>query len=395
MKRRIGLIGSGTAALQLAYALKDVHEVTIVHAQDHDEVLRGRVRSTQVHFGPARARERRLGMPEVGEAPSINFIHFSLGSQKLFAGALAEPASSVDQRLFYSIAMKELAEDGVIFRKQRAQREELDALAAEFELLIDATGKSGPIAPFEVDEELSTVNAPLRKCAVGYFQGVAPVQPGGVSITVLPGVGEMFEIPTLTEHGPSTILFVEAVPDGELDVFRGVKSAAAFTEQMANVVALNCPEILSRIDLEQFALVDEEAYLLTAITPAAYRPYVTVGDGTLVLGCGDNVLLNDPITGQGCNTASYMAEQLVQTLEDYRDKEWTEELGAEYWERTRPYAEAVTGWTNAMMSPLPAHVGQMLMQAAGNQAAADCIAAWFSNPALGYEAFYPGKAAST
>jgi flavin-dependent dehydrogenase len=99
------------------------------------------------------------------------------------------------------------------------------------------------------------------------------------------------------------------VPEGPLDVFKGVKSAEEFEERMKSLLLANSSEIYRRVDLDHFSLVDEAAYLLTPITPVVQRPYQILND-TLVLGCGDSVILADPITGQGCNTASYCAEQL-------------------------------------------------------------------------------------
>jgi flavin-dependent dehydrogenase len=114
-------------------------------------------------------------------------------------------------------------------------------------------------------------------------------------------------------------------------------------------------------------------------------------DDTLVLGCGDSVILADPITGQGCNTASYCAEQLFETLITHKESLWDENVGIEYWGRTRPYVTAVTEWTNAMTGPLPEHIVQILMQAAADQQTADQVAHWFEKPSKAHEAFFPNN----
>ncbi|KRE49595.1 hypothetical protein ASG81_04270 [Paenibacillus sp. Soil522] len=127
---------------------------------------------------------------------------------------------------------------------------------------------------------------------------------------------------------------------------------------MESILQENFPEIYGRVDLDRFSLVDEAAYLQAAITPVIHRPYLML-NGTLVLGCGDSVFLADPVTGQGCNTASYCAEQLFETLMAHKESPWDEKVGIEYWSRTRPYLMAVTEWTNAMTGPLPEHIVQM------------------------------------
>ncbi|MCA0756927.1 styrene monooxygenase [Paenibacillus sp. N4] len=387
MKKRIGIIGGGTAGLQLAYSLKNDFDVTLHHYEEAEELRRGRIQSTQVHFRPALDREQRFQMPAADAAPPIKTIHFTLGQQKLFVGRLTGAASSVDQRMAYAAALEDLAQQGVRLHKARVSRSEIPALSEAYELLIDATGKTGPLVDFPVEAELTPFHSPQRKCIVGYFKGVAPVEPEGVSITVLPGTGEMFEIPALTERGPVTILFIEAVPEGILDVFKGVRTAQEFTEKMKSVVQRYFPEIDGRVDPDRFSFADEAAYLQTAITPVIRRPYL-VQSGKLVLGCGDSVFLADPITGQGCNTASYCAEQLFETLIAHKDSPWDEMVGIDYWNRTRPYITAVTEWTNAMTGPLPDHVAQVLMQAAADQQTADRVAHWFENPPKAYEVFF-------
>ncbi|MFC5649520.1 styrene monooxygenase/indole monooxygenase family protein [Paenibacillus solisilvae] len=387
MNKRIGIIGSGTSGLQLTYSLKNDFDVTMLHYEEPGEILRGRIQSTQVHFRPTLDREHRFHMPETDAAPSIKSIHFSMGQQKLFVGRLTGTAASIDQRMAYSQAMNDLEQRGVRFRKARIIPEELKTLAESYDLLIDATGKSGPLAPFPVEVELTPFHTPQRKCIVGYFTGVAPVEPEGISITVLPGTGEMFEIPALTEQGPVTILFIEAVPQGKLDAFIGVRTSQDFVERMKSILQDNFPEIYGRIDPDRFSLVDESAYLQTAITPVIRQPYLMLND-TLVLGCGDSVILADPITGQGCNTASYCAEQLYETLMAHKESAWDEQIGIDYWRRIGPYVKAVTEWTNAMTGPLPEHVAQILMKAATDQQVADQVAHWFEVPTKAHEAFF-------
>jgi flavin-dependent dehydrogenase len=135
--------------------------------------------------------------------------------------------------------------------------------------------------------------------------------------------------------------------------------------------------------------VDEKAWLQTAFTPVIRRPYLML-DGKLIVSCGDSVFLNDPITGQGCNTASFCAEKLYEILMNYRQSSnWDERLGEDYWNQTRPYIQAVTEWTNAMMGPLPESIVQTFFRGAEDQSVADQVAAWFSDPHKAHAAFFP------
>jgi 2-polyprenyl-6-methoxyphenol hydroxylase-like FAD-dependent oxidoreductase len=386
LKKRISIIGSGTAGLQLAYSLKEEFDVTVYHANSPEDIQNGRVMSTQVHFGQTRAREKRFNMPQ-WDADSIKSIHVTIGTQKLFTGMLKEDALSVDQRLYFSQGMEDLMKKGVAFHHKKVDINCVEALVKEFDLVIDCTGKSGPLFSFPIEEELTPFNKPQRKCIVGYFSGIKPAMPLGVHVTVLPEIGEMFEIPAVTKDGPATILFIMAVPDKELDRFKGVKTPEEFTNQMKKAVMTFFPDIAERITTEHFSLSDKNAYLQVAIKPEIRLPFEMYNE-KLVLSCGDSVFLNDPITGQGCNLASYCAEQLYETLIDFKHEKWTEQLGVSYWNRIKTRVKEVTEWTNAMTQPLPQHVVEMLLSGAENQVKADEIAEWFAEPHNAYEAFF-------
>ncbi|MFP7176685.1 styrene monooxygenase/indole monooxygenase family protein [Priestia filamentosa] len=269
----------------------------------------------------------------------------------------------------------------------RVNKNDIESLVDEFDLIIDCTGKSGPLFPFPIEKEFSPFQVPQRKCIVGYFLGVKPNNPLGISVTVLPEVDEMFEIPAMTEHGPVTILFIMAVPNRELDAFKEIKHAKEFTNQMKNVTQKYFQDIHERIEQDIFTLSDEKAFLQIAIKPVIRKPYATFKN-KLVIGCGDSVFLNDPITGQGCNLSSYCAERLYETLIQYRDANWGTQLGEAYWDRTKTFVREVTEWTNAMTQMLPQHIVQLLLAGVEDQKIADKVAEWFEEPQKAHEAFF-------
>lgn len=394
MKKKICIIGSGTAGLQLAYSLKEEFDVTVIHSNSSDKIRNGRIMSTQVHFGSTRTRENRFKMPKWEDKTLLKSIHMTIGNQKLFVGKLKEPALSVDQRFYFSHCLKDLENQGVSFRLLRVNKDQIESLADEFDLTIDCSGKSGPLFPFPIEKQLSPIQVPQRKCIVGYFLGVKPNDPPGISVTVLPETGEMFEIPAMTEQGPVTILFIMAVPGGELDVFKEIKDVKEFTNQMKNITQKYFQDIHERIQQDIFALSDDKAFLNVAIKPVIRKPYV-IFKNKIVIGCGDSVFLNDPITGQGCNLSSFCAEQLYETLIQYKNSIWDIRIGETYWDRTKTVVKEVTEWTNAMTQALPQHVVQILLAGAENQKIADEVAEWFANPRKAYEAFFQNINGST
>lgn len=394
MRKKICIIGSGTAGLQLAYSLKEEFDVTVIHSNSSDKIRNGRIMSTQVHFGSTRTRENRFKMPKWEDRTLLKSIHMTIGNQKLFVGRLKEPALSVDQRFYFSHCLKDLENQGVSFRLLRVNKDQIESLADEFDLTIDCSGKSGPLFPFPIEKQLSPIQVPQRKCIVGYFLGVKPNDPPGISVTVLPEIGEMFEIPAMTEQGPVTILFIMAVPGGELDVFKEIKDVKEFTNQMKNITQKYFQDIHERIQQDIFALSDDKAFLNVAIKPVIRKPYV-IFKNKIVIGCGDSVFLNDPITGQGCNLSSFCAEQLYETLIQYKNSIWDIRIGETYWDRTKTVVKEITEWTNAMTQALPQHVVQILLAGAENQKIADEVAEWFANPRKAYEVFFQNINGST
>lgn len=388
MKKKIGIIGSGTAGLQLAYALKEDFDVTIIERRTSDQIKNGRIMSSQVHSGSTKARENRFQMPKWETSNRLECVNVLMGDQKLFTGYLEKFGQSVDQRLYYSDCMKDLEEKGVSFQTGKIDESKKQLLVESFDLLIDCTGKKGPLFPFPVIKDLSPFHAPPRKQVTGYFFGISPFDRPGLCMTVLPDEGELFEAPGVTEYGPVTIIYLSIIPGRQLDVFTGIKTANDFTHQIKNILETYFPATYNRIDLDTFSLCDEQGFMQIAYIPIIRKPYLMVED-TLVLGCGDSVSLNDPITGQGSNLASYCAEQLADLLLEKKDVSWNHGIGEDYWQRVQYRVEAVTRWTNAMTSPLPEHVLQLLFECSQDQTKANEFAKWFDDPTIPYHIFFP------
>src|SRR5690606_38211009 len=111
--------------------------------------------------------------------------------------------------------------------------------------------------------------------------------------------------------------------------------------------------------------------------PTVRIPYTMIG-GKLVLGCGDSVVLNDPITGQGANCASYCADVLYDTIAEHYGQEWDITLGERYWQRVKTYVTCMSEWTNAMMGPPSPSFSALMGQAAQDQRTADALVDLFT-----------------
>jgi flavin-dependent dehydrogenase len=108
----------------------------------------------------------------------------------------------------------------------------------------------------------------------------------------------------------------------------------------------------------------------------------------LVIGCGDSVALNDPITGQGANAASHCADVLYNTILENRNELWDMSLGIKYWNEINEYVTKASEWTNAMMGPMTESFSKMLGIATQNQETADDFANMFTDPIKAHGFFF-------
>ncbi|KRE99412.1 hypothetical protein ASG89_28030 [Paenibacillus sp. Soil766] len=381
--KKIAIIGAGVAGLTLAYAFQSSRQFdfTIMMTKDSEEIRNGRILSTQIHFGNLLENEKRFGVPDYGAVNEINRIELLINGQRLFQGNLACRAVSQDQRLYLSVLIDDLKARGADIRKVRLDDNDLSKLANEYDLIIDCTGKRGPLASFPKYEELLyTPTSPQRIITAGMFLGIAIEDEHKMSFNIVPGQGELFETTTMT-------LLLEAVPGSNLDAVIGSTNPDIFNKEMLGILKANFPHIYDRVSLHDFRPVDPLAYTRMAIQPEVFIPY-TMMDGTLVLGCGDSVVLNDPVTGQGANTASFCANVLYHVLSDNANRKWDLEIGEHYWDLTKEYVTKVSDWTNAMMGPPSENFAGLIGKASHNQEMADKFVNLFTNPLKAYNAFF-------
>jgi hypothetical protein len=108
-----------------------------------------------------------------------------------------------------------------------------------------------------------------------------------------------------------------------------------------------------------------------------------LGNGKFATALGDVHISNDPIIGQGANTASQSAWTLGHMIlsDNIYDEAFCRDAEAEMW----AYAGPVTSWSNAFLMPPPDHVGALMGAASQNQALADAFANNFNEPVKQWE----------
>jgi Styrene monooxygenase A putative substrate binding domain len=404
--RRILIVGAGQSGLQLGLCLlAEGYEVTIMSARTPDEIRDGWVMSTQGMFHQALQTERAYGLNLWEEqVPHIEGLHLSLsvppGQQALSGHApLDEHAESTDQRIKMAGWLELFEDRGGTVHYQGVTTADLDGLTriGRYDLTIVAAGKGELVGVFDRDESRSVYQTPQRGLAVAYVHGLAPDPQWpvpNVGFNAVPGLGELFVIPGLTRTGPCDILFWEAVPDGPMDLWKERLDPADHLKVTLDLIARYTPWVHERC--ANVELTDARATLSGRYTPTVRRPVATLPSGGLVLGMADVVVANDPLTGQGSNTAAKCAAAYLTAIlergDQPFDRAWMVHTFERFWDRT---ARPVTEWTNAMLQPLPEHVQQILGAAAGNETVARRFANGFSDPADFQEWFMdPGRAAA-
>ncbi|MFF7209914.1 styrene monooxygenase/indole monooxygenase family protein [Streptomyces sp. NPDC008238] len=401
--RKILIVGAGQSGLQLALGLQSRgYEVTVMSNRTADEIRQGRVMSTQCMFGTALAHERDLGVNFwEDQAPRIEGLGVSVaapdGSRPVdWVGRLDAYAQSVDQRVKMAGWLETFVERGGKLVVHGVTVGDLDYFSRAYDLVLVAAGKGELVSLFGRNAERSPYGTPQRSLAVAYVHGLAPrpEHPDlhAVRLNMVPGAGELIVIPALTTSGPCDILFWEALPGGPLDVFAGVKDPQEHLRITLELMGRHIPWEYDRA--REAELTDAGGTLSGRFAPVVRHPVAELPSGGLVLGVADVVVANDPITGQGSNSASKCAAAYLDAIVEQGDKpfdrDWMESAFARFWAT----AEPVTKWTNALLGPPPEHVLGLIGAAGQLPAVANRFANGFDDPADYESYFYDPQAAS-
>jgi 2-polyprenyl-6-methoxyphenol hydroxylase-like FAD-dependent oxidoreductase len=387
---KVLIVGAGQAGLQLALSLHShEYDVTVMSARTPDEIRSGRVMSTQCMFGPALQHERNYGLNLwERQTPKIEGLGLSIadpdhGRALDWVGRLDDYAQSVDQRVKMAGWLELFENRGGKVVYHGVTTSDLDSLTSFYDLVIIAAGKGELVALFDRDPSRSPYTSTQRILSVVYVHGMTPRPEHptmhAVRFNVIPGVGELFIMPCFTVSGPCEILFFEGIPGGPLDCWDDRPGPAEHLRRTLELMRQYVPWEYERCTSVE--LTDGRATLTGGYPPVVRQPVGELPSGGRVLGMADVVVANDPITGQGSNTAAKSAAHylaaILQRGERPFDRMWMEQTFESFWAST---ASAVTAWTNAMLQPLPEHAQRILGACAGSPATARRFGNAFSDP---------------
>ncbi|GII65921.1 hypothetical protein Skr01_60060 [Sphaerisporangium krabiense] len=385
--RDIAIVGAGQLGLHLGIGLlRQGHRVRLITNRTGEQIREGGVLSSQAMLAPSLDLERRLGLELwEGACPPIQGVHLTWVDRSgaevtRFSAPRARPALSVDQRVKMPEWMDRFTAAGGDLAIEDVDAGGLSALADGHDLVVVAAGKGDISGLFPRDTEATEFDTPQRHLALAYVRGVRPHEVfEGNDFGKADGVGEMFMFPALTVSGPCHIITVEAEPGGPLDVFAPRTAPERVLDQIKEAAAAHFPWLARRI--AGAVVTDAGATLAGRFAPTRRRPVAHTASGRAILGGGDVLVLNDPVTGQGANNAARCAQLYLDEIAGRGDAPFDEAWMTRTFERYERLVSASTRWTNQVLRPWPPHVRDLLAGARDRGDLAQAFAEGFGDPA--------------
>jgi 2-polyprenyl-6-methoxyphenol hydroxylase-like FAD-dependent oxidoreductase len=383
------IVGAGQAGLQLGLGLlDDGHDVTVVSNRTPEDLRNGRLTSAPAMFGSALATERALGIDLwEQECPQIEGMAFAAytpaGPSPLFdwAARLDQPAQSVDQRVKYAAWMELLERRGGHLEIAQVGIPDLERYCNAHDLVIVAAGGGETSSLFRRIPERSPFDKPQKVVAIVAVNGVPP-RAGweGVNFTIVAGVGENIILPTLTPSGPGHLIVFQFYPGGPFDCWQEADSVEKHLAVAKRLLHDFLPRMYERC--RHAEPMDATGFLLGGLTPVVREPVGQLPSGRLVLGIGDALVVNDPLTAPGANSAAWAADAYLTAIRAHGDaaydRPFMEQTFDDFWNSCMRF---VTEWNNMLVGGMPDHVLRVLMAANEVPAIRERFVNGFSNRA--------------
>ncbi|GAA4404898.1 FAD-dependent oxidoreductase [Tsukamurella soli] len=362
---RVAIVGAGIVGATTALALQR-HGVDVTLYSDRSiEDLRDAVPATgtAVLFG----RSRDVDIDLIGESYADAPVSLGMAT-RLVSGEPGElttlldfdpdfhyTAAGVDVRLRAHDRLTEFVRAGGAFVVQPVTVGDLDAIAADHDLTLLATGKGGLVELFPVDEDRTVYREPQRELLAAAFAGLGH----GPEVFAHRGGGTHNVFNLHAEHGELWIgpywhkdigaswSFLGFARPGSpwVERFDSVTDAASALEVVTELYRDYYPEDLPEIEKLTVIEEDQRSWLRGAVTPTVRKPVGHTASGRPVAAIGDTVLAFDPIAGQGAQTGIIQAAALVAAIvargTDFTE-DWIAEQFDDHWDARGHAAAEVT-----------------------------------------------------
>lgn len=386
----IGIVGAGVAGLHLGLYLRQHGIDTTLYAEKHaEQQFSGRIPAIVTRMAHTRERERQLGVNYWdGVSSDLKRVNIYVGGEYplTFHGDLDGQFIMVDMRIYLGRLQEDFAARGGKVVVGMVHAGDLERLSEQHDLLVVATGRASISAPFPRVEEDSPFTTAQRWLGAGLFRGVRTV-PHNLSISLVPNHGEIFEAPIYSFEPNIAAITVEAIPGGAFEAPMRLRYDddpqrfnAAFLELLREYV----PTTYERVDPAKFGLARPLDTMQGEVVPTVRRGYARLANGKYALAIGDAHITNDPLIGQGANTASRMAFLVGEEIT--RNSVFDEAFCGQVEQQVLGYAGPVAKWGNMMLQPPQQHGIDLMVAAAQNQTIANAFTNFFEQPLVAWDA---------
>jgi flavin-dependent dehydrogenase len=365
-KRKVAIIGAGLAGTTAGLGLVNAgFDVTIYSDRDRAS-LRDDVppTGTAVYFGKSLEYDAEIieDIYDAGNSTGMSVRIFSgAGETRTPVLAFDSPfkykAQAVDTRLRADDRLARFLARGGKFQVRAVAPRDLDAIAADADLTLVATGKGGLSSLFPIDTGRSAYPEPQRQLLLATFKGLQHADrqfayrssDGGKHnwFTIHAEFGETFFGPYLHKDVGASWAFIGFAKPGSpwIELFKSVINTQRARDVVVYLFATYFPEDAALIEQLQPLHEDPHSWFLGAVTPTVRRAVATTANGHPIVAIGDAAISFDPIGGQGAQTAVIQAASLIRALETRTGKvtfEWLQDQFEEHWNNRGDAATEVT-----------------------------------------------------
>jgi flavin-dependent dehydrogenase len=366
IKRKVAIIGAGLAGTTAGLGLVDAgFDVTIYSDRDRSS-LRNDVppTGTAVYFGRSLEYDAEIieNLYDIGSSTGMSVRIFSGAGEGRtpvleFDAPFKYKAQAVDTRLRADDRLARFLARGGKFSVRSVTPQDVDAIAANVDLTLIATGRGGLSSLFPVDPDRTVYSEPQRQLFLATFKGLdhadsqfAYRSSDGARhnwFNIHAEFGETFSGPYLHKDVGAARAFIGFAKPGSpwIDLFRSVTDAQSARDAVVKLFATYFPEDTSLIEQLEPLHEDPHSWFLGAVTPTVRRAVSTTANGHAIAAVGDAAVSFDPIGGQGAQNAVIQSARLIRALKEHEGEityDWLRDQFDKHWDYRVEAASEVT-----------------------------------------------------